>query len=333
MKKKLNYIDLFSGAGGFSLGFENANFENIFSLDFEKDYCETYKANFPKHNLIEKDILKLSDNEILQLVGNKKIDVVIGGPPCQGFSMAGSIGRNFFDDPRNHLFKEFARVVALTKPKIFVMENVARLFNHNNGKTKEQIIKILENLGYTIDCKILCSADYGVPQIRNRIIFIGNLLGQKNIFPHKNTKIYKTVKDAIDDLPKLKSGEKSKIPNHEAMTHTFTMLNKMQYIKDGGTREHIPEKIRPTSGDIRKYIKYDSSKPSICVTGDMRKVFHYSQNRALTVRELARLQSFPDTFVFKGMKISQQQQVGNAVPPIMAESIALAVKQMLEAIK
>ena len=137
-------IDLFSGAGGLSLGFEDANFKNVFSIDFEKYYCETYKFNFPNHKLIEKDITKLSDNEILLLTKNKKIDVVIGGPPCQGFSMAGNIGRNFIDDPRNHLFKEFSRVVSLTQPKIFIMENVARLFTHNKRKTKEEIIKTFE---------------------------------------------------------------------------------------------------------------------------------------------------------------------------------------------
>jgi DNA (cytosine-5)-methyltransferase 1 len=322
-------IDLFSGAGGLSLGFENANFENIFSIDLEKDYCETYKFNFPNHKLIEKDITKLSDDEILLLTKNKKIDVVIGGPPCQGFSMAGNIGRNFIDDPRNHLFKDFSRVVSLTQPKIFIMENVARLFTHNKGKTKEEIIKTFEDLGYSVDCKILCSADYGVPQIRNRVIFIGNRLKIKNKFPTKHIKKFKTVKDAIDDLPKIKSGEKSELANHEAMNHTPEMLNKMGYITDGGNRNQIPLKFRPQSGDIRKYIKYDSSKPSICVTGDMRKVFHYSENRALTVRELARIQTFPDTFIFKGNKISQQQQVGNAVPPLMAKAIAKEIKKML----
>jgi DNA (cytosine-5)-methyltransferase 1 len=343
MDKKFNIIDLFSGAGGLSLGFEQVGFENVFSVDFMKDYCDTYRKNFPHHKLIQKDISKLSDKEILELSKNKEIDVVVGGPPCQGFSMAGKIGRTFVDDPRNHLFKEFARIVSLTKPKIFVMENVARLYTHNNGKTRKEIIDKFHKLGYEVKCKILCSADYGVPQIRNRIIFIGNRLGLKNTFPEKtydkytqttieNKKIkrWKPIKEAIDDLPKLKSGESSDIPNHEAMSHTQEMLNKMDFIKDGGDRNQIPINLRPKTGDIRKYIKYDSSKPSICITGDMRKVFHYNQNRALTVRELARIQSFPDSFVFKGNKISQQQQVGNAVPPLMAKAIAEEIKEMLK---
>ena len=114
------------------------------------------------------------------------------------------------------------------------------------------------------------------------------------------------------------------------MKHTKQMLNKMKFIGDGGNRLQIPKNLRPKSGDIRKYIKYDSSEPSICITGDMRKVFHYEQNRALTVRELARIQSFPDSFIFEGSKISQQQQVGNAVPPLMARAIANEIKKMLE---
>ncbi len=330
MNNKYTYIDLFSGAGGLSLGFERAGFENIFSVEIEKDYCETYKTNFPDHNLIEKDITKVSNKEILSLVRGIEVDVVVGGPPCQGFSIAGKLGRTFVDDPRNYLFKEFARVVSIVKPKFFVMENVARLYNHNKGKTRAEIIKAFEELGYDVDCKILCSADYGVAQIRNRIIFIGNRLNIKNIFPEKTVKKYRTIKEVIDDLPKLKAGEKSNIPNHEAMNHTKEMLNKMSYVGDGGNRVQIPLDLRPKSGDVRKYIRYDSSKPSICITGDMRKVFHYEQNRALTVRELARIQSFPDTFIFKGSKISQQQQVGNAVPPLMAEAIAKQVKKSLD---
>ncbi|MEX0932891.1 MAG: DNA (cytosine-5-)-methyltransferase [Candidatus Pacearchaeota archaeon] len=330
MKKRYNVIDLFSGAGGLSLGFENEGFENIFSIDLMKDYCDTYRKNFPHHKLIQEDILKLTSEKIRKILGNNKVDVIIGGPPCQGFSMAGNIGRTFIDDPRNHLFREFARVVSVVKPKIFVMENVARLFTHNKGKTKEEIIDSFEKLGYKVDCKILCSADYGVPQIRNRVIFIGNKINKKNIFPQKNVKKYKTIKEAIGNLPQLKSGEVSTISNHQAMNHTGDMLKKMDFIKDGGDRFQIPNNLRPKSGDIRKYIKYDSSKPSICITGDMRKVFHYNQNRALTVRELARIQSFPDSFLFEGNKISQQQQVGNAVPPLMAQEIAKEIKKMLK---
>ena len=144
MNKEVNYIDLFSGAGGMSLGFDKAGFNNIFSIDIEPKFCETYKFNFPHHNLIQKDITELSNEEIKSLTGNKIIDVVIGGPPCQGFSMAGNIGRKFVDDSRNQLFREFARVVEIIQPKYFVMENVARLFTHNKGETKKKSLICLK---------------------------------------------------------------------------------------------------------------------------------------------------------------------------------------------
>ena len=132
-------------------------------------------------------------------------------------------------------------------------------------------------------------------------------------------------------MPALKSGEEnSSIPNHNAMKHSNQMLEKMSFVKDGGNREEIPEILRPKSGDVRKYIRYKSDAPSVCVTGDMRKIFHYNQNRALTPRELARLQTFPDDFVFYGTSINIQQQIGNAVPPLLAKKISLKVKEYLD---
>ena len=323
-----NYIDLFCGAGGFSKGFDEESFENIFSNDCEKDFCKTYRENFPKHKLVEDKIENLSKKKILDLVKGKKIDVIIGGPPCQGFSIAGNIGRKFIDDPRNHLFKEFVRIVDIIKPNFFVMENVERLFNHNNSKTKISIIKKFEEIGYYVECKVLNSLDYMVPQNRRRVVFIGSKVTKEIQFPTKHSKDSLTIKNAIGDLPKLKSGQKSKVKNHIAMNHSEQMLKKMSFVKDGSGRETIPKNIRPKSGDVRKYIRYDSSKPSICITGDMRKVFHYSQNRALTVRELARIQTFSDSFIFKGSTISQQQQIGNAVPPKMARAIAKTLRIM-----
>lgn len=330
MSKALKYIDLFSGAGGFSLGFDNKGFQNVFSIDIEPSFCETYSHNFPNHNLIQKDICNVTDSELKYLKEYDEIDVVIGGPPCQGFSIAGNIGRKFIDDPRNKLFKEFVRVVKVVEPTYFVMENVARLYNHNKGKTRKEIINDFENIGYKVECKILNSADYGVPQVRKRVIFIGTKNSQEIFFPKKEVDKYVTVKEALSSYPKLESGQESKIPNHIAMSHSEQMLHKMSFVSDGGNRNEIPEQFRPKSGDVRKYIKYSSNKPSVTVTGDMRKIFHYEQNRALTVRELAKLQSFPDNFVFKGTKISQQQQVGNSVPPKMAEAIASTIIKMSE---
>ncbi len=332
-RRKFTVIDLFSGAGGLSLGFANKGFNNIFSIDIEPTFCKTYKKNFPAHKLIQKDITSLKNEEILDLINNQDVDVVIGGPPCQGFSMAGNVGRKFIDDPRNHLFKEFARCISVIRPKVFLMENVARLNTHNNGKTKEEILKTFNSLGYQTECRVLNAADYGVPQIRSRIIFIGTRLKNSAIcFPKKkyDTKQYITIREAIEDLPPLKSGEVSAIPNHIAMKHSEQMLKKMSFVQDGGTKEDIPLPLRPLKGDARKYIRYNSAKPSVCVTGDMRKIFHYNQNRALTVRELARIQTYPDNFIFEGASIAQQQQVGNSVPPLFAEELAESIREMLQ---
>ncbi len=330
MKTTPTYIDLFSGSGGFSLGFDWAGFKNIFSVEYDKEICKTYRHNFPNHILEECDISTITEDRIKELIGNNNVDVIIGGPPCQGFSMAGYIGRRFVDDPRNRLFTEFVRIVSVIKPKCFVMENVARLYTRLNGATREEIISCFNKIGYKVEAKVVCASEYGVPQKRNRVLFVGRKSNDGPIyFPIKTNKKALTIKDVIEKYPILKSGESSNIPNHEAMVHSPQMLEKMQYVRDGGDRNDIPEHLRPAKGDVRKYIRYDSTKPAICITGDMRKVFHYSQNRALTVRELAAIQTYPDTFIFLGSKILQQQMVGNSVPPILAQAIAEAVKKML----
>lgn len=330
---EFNYIDLFSGAGGMSLGFSKAGFSNIFAVEIDEMFGQTYSKNFPNHHLIIDDIKNLDNEILLNLTKGVDVDVIIGGPPCQGFSLAGRIGREFIEDERNFLFKEFVRVVSVIKPKLFVMENVARMVSHNKGQTIKQIVNNFSDIGYDVDYKVLQAADYGVPQKRQRIFVIGTRKDLDIEFnfpkPMLTEDNYITVEEAINDLPKLKNGEESEIANHSAMNHTEQMLKKMSYISDGGNREEIPIEYRPKSGDSRKYIKYDSSKPSVTVTGDMRKIFHYSQNRAATARELARLQSFPDDFIFEGKSISIQQQIGNAVPPKLAYVIAEEIKKAI----
>lgn len=325
--KVKTYIDLFAGAGGMSLGFEMAKFKNIFAIEHDKEIAQTYARNFPKNKLIVKDIQKFTNQEIIECINGVDVDVIVGGPPCQGFSLAGRIGRSFIEDDRNYLFKEFLRVVKVVKPRMFIIENVARMLSHNKGETMKEIIERFTKLGYSVQYKILQAADYGVPQKRRRIFIVGTT-DNSFTYPLPNQEI-RTVKEAIGDLPFLKSGNGSDIPNHIAMKHTEQMLTKMSYVKNGGNRSQIPEEIRPKTGDIRKYIRYGSEKPSVTVTGDMRKIFHYEQNRALTARELARLQTFPDTFVFEGKSISIQQQIGNAVPPLLSYAIAKKAKESL----
>lgn len=173
--KKYKYIDLFSGAGGMFLGFDKAEFENVLAVEYDECFADTYKYNFSTHNLKVGDIKNISSDEIKKLIGNEKIDVIIGGPPCQGFSIAGKIGRNFIDDERNKLFKEFVRFVEVIKPKMFVMENVAALKTNNKGKTIEEIVNEFKRIGYDVKSEVLNAVDYGVPQQRRRIFIIGTL--------------------------------------------------------------------------------------------------------------------------------------------------------------
>ncbi len=317
---KYKCIDLFCGAGGMSYGFERAGFNTIFAVEFNEIYANTYKLNFKNTQVHIGDIKQISDEEILSLANNK-VDIIIGGPPCQGFSIAGNIARKFLDDERNHLFLEYVRFVKILQPNIFVLENVSSLVKHNKGKTINEIVDCFEKCGYSVQYKILNSVHYNVPQERRRVFVVGTKKGYCFEYP-KESKKEITIKEAIGDLPKLESGEISGINLHEAMRHSKQMLEKMKYVKDGGNRNDIPEPLRPKSGDIRKYIRYASWKPSFCVTGDMRKIFHYEQNRALTCRELARLQTFPDSFRFFGNSIQIQQQIGNAVPCKLAEAMA-----------
>lgn len=330
MERIYNVLDLFSGAGGLTLGFNMIeDFKIKLSIDNNEKLSETYVKNFPEIKHLNRDINSFTDEEIEILQKKYKFDLIIGGPPCQGFSLAGKIGRKEIQDERNNLFLSYLKFVKIIKPKLFIMENVATLLRHNKGKTFDQIKKAFENLGYKIHYKILNASDYEIAQNRQRIFIIGTSSDKIFEFPSKlPNKI--SIKEVIDDLPKLGSGEGSNLPNHIAMNHSEQMLEKMSYVKDGGDRTDIPENIRPASGDVRKYIRYNSTLPSICITGDMRKVFHYSQNRALTNRELARIQSFPDSFIFYGSSIAIQQQIGNAVPPKLSNILAKKIKEFLD---
>ncbi len=327
------YIDLFCGAGGLSLGFDRAGFRNILAVEINPRFAETYRRNFPSHRLVIDDIKNLDEARIKELIGKENVDVIAGGPPCQGFSIAGNIGRTFLEDDRNKLFREFVRFVGLLNPRIFVLENVAAMATHRRGETLQTIIEAFRKAGkgYRVQCRVLNSADYEIAQERRRTVLVGVRadLNAEFSYPERSG-VIRTIRDAIGDLPPLESGETSNVPNHTAMRHSAQMLEKMSYVKDGGDRTDIPKDLRPASGDVRKYIRYDSRKPSVCVTGDMRKIFHYEQNRALTARELARIQSFPDDFVFEGTSIQIQQQIGNAVPPLLAEKIAEKVEEALK---
>lgn len=177
-------IDLFSGAGGLTVGLKNAGFDTVFAVEYNQDFAETFKYNFPKINLLVEDISKITKKQIKELVNDQPIDLIVGGPPCQGFSIAGNIGRMFLEDERNRLFKEFVRVVDIVKPKVFLMENVAGLARHNRGKSLKEIIKAFEDINYKVVHKVVNSVDYGVPQERRRVILIGTYK-KENTFKFK----------------------------------------------------------------------------------------------------------------------------------------------------
>lgn len=325
-----NIVSLFSGAGGMDLGFKNKGYDIELAVEIDKNFASTYQHN------ISDDILITDINSIDNSYFNKfrnKVFGVIGGPPCQGFSLAGNNARNFIDDPRNYLFKRFLEIVEIINPSFVLIENVANIMKHHNGNTVKEIEKVLNDLGYIVCYDVIDSKFFEIPQSRRRFLLVAYKNSIKDFTfssLNQNTN-FKTIGDAIDDLPSLNSGESSEnIYNHISMNHTEQMLKKMKYIPEGGNRNHIPESIRPKSGDQRKYIRLDRNQVGYCVTGDMRKIFHYRDNRALTVRELARLQTFPDWFEFKGPSISQQQQVGNAVPVKLAEKIAERIKNIYE---
>ena len=342
---KPKIIDLFSGVGGFSLGFELAGYETVFAIDFWKDAIETYNLNREKPIAEVMDIHDFSTEKIKQLLEEHEIEGIIGGPPCQGFS---TVGTRDINDERNHLYLEYYRVVKEIMPKFFVIENVKGLLTLSKGMFKEDILKRFGDLGYKItEPQVLNASDYGVPQHRHRVFFVGVLDGSFQFPKPKMDKV--SAYEALCDLPSLDnrnefqgiyeySGEPQNlyqefmrkksdaIYNHNETMHTQQTIDIISMVKDGGSIKDLPEEY----WNIRKYNKafqrMNSQLPSHTIDTGHRNYFHYSENRVPSVRECARIQSFPDHFVFKGTKSSQYKQVGNAVPPLLGYEIAMQLK-------
>lgn len=365
-KNKLNVIDLFSGVGGLSVGFKKMGFSIVSANEYKTDIANTYMKNHPNTRMIVDDIAKIKSKSLVP--NGEEIDVIVGGPPCQGFSMAGRRIRNdgaFLNDPRNELFKEFLRIVKDIKPKVFVIENVAAILNMHGGAVKDEIIKLFKNIGYDTKVKVLLAADYGVPQLRRRAVFIGNRLGvdPELFFPKKTngpeTKIpYITVADAIFDLPQInagagmfeieyadntnlteyqknrKSGSK-KVYNHQATSHDPRIVELLKKIKPGQGRINLPKALQTKSIHSGAFGRLEKDKPAYTITTrfdtpSVGRVTHPISHRALTPREAARIQSFDDNFIFYGSKGSVGVQIGNAVPPLLAKAIASSIRVILE---
>ena len=321
---RFNFIDLFSGAGGLSCGLCMAGFNPVGSVEIMKEAVETYKYNFNKKNYKENKV-EIRDireekikKELVNSVKNKHIHLIVGGFPCQGFSMA---GLRVVEDPRNSLYKEMLDIVNRIKPDFVLMENVEGLRTMLNGKIEEKIINDYQNIGYKINVLTLNSADYSVPQQRKRVIFIGNRINKVNYYPapflSKNE--YKTVKDGIERFMNL---EEDKLINHEFTKHTKDMIEKMRVLKEG-------ESVYKNFSDAWKRVYW--SKPSNTIKENHGGCnVHPLFPRVMTPRELAALQSFPDDFIFKGSKKWQLVQIGNAVPPLLGKAIGLAIRKSLE---
>lgn len=360
---KYNCIELFAGAGGLGTGFVKQGFNIIAANDIWEPAAKTYITNHPKVNYIVEDIAKIDGDMLLKGTKYTKadIDVIIGGPPCQGFS---TLGKRFIDDPRNKLFKEYVRIVDDIRPKFFVMENVSGILSMQGGKVLENIITSFNNIGYHVEKRLLNAAEYGVPQQRERTIFIGTRLDIDIKYPEKTHSItgekgYKkalTLWDAIGDLPQIEDKEINEYVNEpknsyqKLMRKNCTVLNNhipqqhkakakemMRYIPTGKSVwevKDLPKELRPTSGFGNTYARLNPDEPGMTITTNFAcisssRCIHPYLNRGLTAREAARIQSYPDNYVFKGSKTDIHIQIGNSVPPLLGEQIAKTIKQML----
>lgn len=334
---KYKVMDLFSGAGGFLLGFEKEGFDIILSTDFDEDCEKVHKINRPNIPFVRADIRTLSNEKIDELLNGQIVDVLIGGPPCQGFSTIGNRvssdpERRTKYDPRNDLFREYIRILNHLQPKVFVMENVKGIKTRDGGTIFEEIQRQFKETGYDFNCIILNAADYGVPQYRERVFFYGTRIGvdfEAPIPTHgENRNPYNIVLDAIGDL--ANKGEE--VSNHVPLKHGEKNIRRYQLIPEGG---RLPENDLPADlyrknfGNTFK--RLDRNKPSLTmVPGHNAFPIHPWLDRSLTVREAARIQTFPDDYIFSGRRDKQCMQVGNAVPVQLANAWAKQVKGVLD---
>lgn len=353
---KYTIMDLFAGVGGLSYGFSKLpEFEIVAANEIEKDIAVAYTLNHHGVTMLNCDINCLTEETLDEALKGRQIDIVVGGPPCQSYS---TLGKRQMDD-RANLFMQYKRVLNILKPKAFVFENVVGILSMDKGKLFKQIQAEFEELGYALKYKVLNAVDFGVPQQRERVILVG-FRGENNFeYPEpthgEGLMPYITLRQAIGDLPVLKSGQSSdcyayqadndflhfvrasaqELTEHSAPKNGDHLIRIMEALKDGQCKDDLPEDIRPKSGYGNTYAKLWWDRPSTTITRNFScpsssRCIHPRDSRAMSIREGARLQSFPDDYQFYGSDSMKRLEIGNAVPPLLSVAIA---KQMLKAME
>ncbi len=355
MSNKFKILDLFSGVGGLSYGFaHDDNFEIVAGNEILPDMAKAYSLNHPTVKMYNCDIKNLE-------IKRDDIDLIIGGPPCQAFSTA---GKRLINDPRGQLFQEYYRILKELNPKLFLFENVKGLLSMQKGELLQTILSLFESLGYKVKYEVLNSADYGVPQLRERVIIIGTKLNKDFEYPKPthsnkkddNLKPYLTLSEAINDLPLIKSNEESfeyktkannefqelmrikapeKLMDHNSPKNNEKLVKLMECLPDGGTPQDAPEELRPKSGFKNTYCRLWWEKPAPTITRNLStpsssRCIHPKAPRPLTTREGARIQCFPDNYIFYGSRSSRNLQIGNAVPTFLSIALKDSIKQHLK---
>ncbi|MCR5087502.1 MAG: DNA cytosine methyltransferase [Lachnospiraceae bacterium] len=353
--RQYNVVDLFAGVGGLSYGFSRLpQFRILAANEIEKDIATAYSLNHPSVEMLTCDIHDLDEEKFNKVLRGEKVDLVVGGPPCQSYS---TVGKRQLDE-RANLFMQYKRVLQFLRPKAFVFENVVGILSMDHGKLFQKVQAEFRELGYSLKYRVLNAVDYGVPQNRERVILVGFRGENPYVYPeptHGEGRLpYVTMKDALEDLPPLRSGQQedtySKEPTndflkfvragsnglteHAAPRNGEHLIRIMEALKEGQSKDDLPEAIRPKSGYPNTYAKLWWDRPSTTITRNFAcpsssRCIHPRDSRAMSIREGARLQSFPDDYQFYGKDGMKRLEIGNAVPPLLSQAIA---KQMLVAL-